>query len=306
MKNYFIPILALCVCCVPPTRAADAPPAAVDPVKLAAFMEKWKDLVPNKRPADEGPEAEAEQPLLLAAMAKDPLGPWWIYLSNDIAMATYRIGELPSEERQPAAAKVVELAKQAEKITAEAMVSRGTNLAPRLQIDRDMWRRIQASWILEAGSKYLPEARALGQAMLVNPPTTNSWDGNRGDLIYAGNQLLGRVALREGKLPEARDYLLKAGQAPVSSQLQGIGPDNALAIEMLRHGEPEDRKAVLAYLDAIAHFWANPIVLPNRGYMKNRAENHLKQLAEWKETIRAGNVPAGWQQKETVASAPQR
>jgi hypothetical protein len=260
----------------------------VEPAKLTAFMEKWK----NFSPRGDYPEAEVDQPLLLAAMAKDPTGPWWIYLSHDIILALSQLPPSPSEERQRAVAQVVDLAKQAEKMSADAAVQDVTN-CEFLLMKREQWQQIQASWILEAGSRYLPDARALGQAMLANPQTTNSL--SRGDTIYAGNQLLGRVALREGKWQEARDYLLKAGQAPASPPLKSAGPNNVLVGELLRHGEPEDRKAALAYLDAIAHFWADP--LPNSGYEKQRAKDHLQRLAEWKETIRAGKIPPEWQRQ---------
>jgi hypothetical protein len=269
-------------------RAADAAPAAVDPAKLAAFMEKWKGFGPRNN----YPEAEADQPLLLVAMAKDPTGPWWIYLSHDIILALSQLPASPAEERQRAVAQVVDLANQAEKVSADAAVQDVTN-REFLLLKREQWQQLQASWILEAGPQYLPYARALGQAMLAKPQTTNAL--SRGDLIYAGNQLLGRVALREGKLPEARDYLLKAGQAPATPALKAVGPNNVLVGELLRHGEPEDRKAVLAYLDAIAHFWRNP--LPNSDYEQRRAFDQLERLAEWKETIRAGHIPPEWQRQ---------
>jgi hypothetical protein len=54
------------------------------------------------------------------------------------------------------------------------------------------------------------------------------------------------------------------------------------------------------------HFFANAQPLPNRVYIKRIADDHLKQLTEWKETIRAGNIPQGAPWQQTGASAPQR
>jgi hypothetical protein len=55
----------------PATLAADSNLPAVDPAKLVAFMEKWRTVSTY-----EYPEKPADWPLPLAALAKDPGGPW--------------------------------------------------------------------------------------------------------------------------------------------------------------------------------------------------------------------------------------
>ena len=54
--------------------AAQTAVPTVDAPALAAFMEKWKTYEPFKIPL-----AATDRPLTLAALAKDPNGPWVDY-----------------------------------------------------------------------------------------------------------------------------------------------------------------------------------------------------------------------------------
>ena len=114
-------------------------------------------------------------------------------------------------------------------------------------------------------------------------------DAARVNVVFTANELLGRVALREGQLDAARSYLRTAGRAPGSPQLGSFGPNLIFPRELLDHGDPADREAVLGFLDDIAHFWAHP--LPGNANSQRVAADHLKQLENWKETIRAGKIP---------------
>jgi hypothetical protein len=93
-----------------------------------------------------------------------------------------------------------------------------------------------------------------------------------GDAIHQGNIILGRLALRESKLDAAKRFLLAAGRTPGSSSLDGLGPNMALAKDLLDGGETA---AVLAYLESCGQFWNG-----NRG-----------KLAEWIALVRAGLTP---------------
>jgi hypothetical protein len=64
--------------------------------------------------------------------------------------------------------------------------------------------------------------------------------------------VLGRVALRESKLEEAKDQLLKAGRAPGGGTLGSFGPNLTLARELADRGE---LKTVLTYLEQCRAFW---------------------------------------------------
>ncbi len=70
--------------------------------------------------------------------------------------------------------------------------------------------------------------------------------------IHDANDVLGRVALRSGNLPQARDYLLKAGATPAGGTMSIVGPRMQLAQALLDHGE---RDVVLQYLEKIEASW---------------------------------------------------
>ncbi|MHB8521610.1 MAG: M56 family metallopeptidase [Limisphaerales bacterium] len=82
------------------------------------------------------------------------------------------------------------------------------------------------------------------------PQHRTAW--NYGNAIHRGNLILGRIAVREGRLAEAREYLLEAGKTPGSPQLDSFGPNMSLAKDLLEKGEKE---TVLAYLKLCGVFW---------------------------------------------------
>jgi hypothetical protein len=261
--------------------AAETNVPSVSPDSLAVFMAKWQGYETFKFPTN-----KAEQPLLLAALAKDPNGPWYAYLAMQFTDTRFQLRSLKGQARQEAAAKSVTTLKAADQILAAAIKQGGTNAA-NMASAQAMLQQTLSPFLLEAGPAYLPEARAMGQRMLDHLPTTNSWD--YGNVVFSGNELLGRVALRESKLDEARSYLRAAGRAPSSPQLGSFGPELTLPRELLEHGDPADREAVLGFLDDIAHFWAHPI--PGNANSQRVSEDHLKQLETWRQEIRAGQIP---------------
>ncbi len=76
-----------------------------------------------------------------------------------------------------------------------------------------------------------------------------------GDAIHDANILLGRYALLQGNVSEARCRLLCAASTPGSPALGDFGPDMTLADELLARGE---RDAVLQYFTECQRFWRNP------------------------------------------------
>jgi hypothetical protein len=93
-----------------------------------------------------------------------------------------------------------------------------------------------------------------------------------GDAIHQGNIVLGRLALRKADIESAKRYLLAAGKTPGSSSLDSLGPNMALARDLLERGE---RDAVVTYLEECGQFWGG-----NRG-----------KLAEWVALVKAGLQP---------------
>jgi TonB family protein len=77
-------------------------------------------------------------------------------------------------------------------------------------------------------------------------------DWNYGNAIYTGNTVLGMVALRNGDVAQAKEYLLTSARISGSPQLDSFGPDFRLAKELAQKGEKD---AVLQYLDLCRGFW---------------------------------------------------
>jgi tetratricopeptide (TPR) repeat protein len=102
-------------------------------------------------------------------------------------------------------------------------------------------------------------------------------DGNEGlrdddSGIHFGNLILGRIALSEGKIAEAKKHLLDAARITSSQTLQITGPNMALAAELLEKGE---KQTVLEYLQLCGKFW----------------RTGAGKLARWKKEIEAGVSP---------------
>ncbi len=90
--------------------------------------------------------------------------------------------------------------------------------------------------------------------------------------IHDGNDLLGRIALRQGNVAAAKNHLLLAASTPGSSRMAMLGPRMLLAQELLDRGE---RGVVVEYLQKVKTFWkrAGPV------------------LDEWSQSIQQGKAP---------------
>lgn len=116
----------------------------------------------------------------------------------------------------------------------------------------------------------LTEAERHARAVLeVAASLPDDW--NYGNAIYRGNEILGQLALREGKIEAAGKYLLAAGRTPGSPQLGSFGPNLMLARDLLAKGQKE---AVLEFFGLIEKFW------PKR-----------ELIARWRKEIEAGQTP---------------
>ncbi|MBI5589475.1 MAG: hypothetical protein HY881_03220 [Deltaproteobacteria bacterium] len=116
----------------------------------------------------------------------------------------------------------------------------------------------------EKAKKYASELLSLA------PQFKSNW--NYGNAIHDGNMVLGRVALHEGKVDDAKAFLLAAGKTPGSPQLDSFGPNLSLAKDLLEQGYKE---VVIQYLDLCVIFW----------------ETHLVDIKKWKSEIDSGAVP---------------
>ncbi|MFI9407194.1 hypothetical protein [Nocardia sp. NPDC052316] len=114
-------------------------------------------------------------------------------------------------------------------------------------------------------------ARGYAQELLAIAPGFRG-DWNYGNAIHDGNMVLGRIALREGRVEDAKAHLLAAGNSPGSPQINSYGPNMSLAKDLLEHGE---RQVVLEYFELCRRFW----------------ELHNGRLDRWSQLVQLGVVP---------------
>ena len=114
------------------------------------------------------------------------------------------------------------------------------------QLQRGHLLRYLGTSAFHAGN--IDKATAYAEKMLEE----NVEDWNYGNRIHFGNLTLGRIALLEGNIEEAKSRLLAAGETPGSPQLNSFGPDMTLAQELLEHGEAD---VVIEYLSLCSEFW---------------------------------------------------
>lgn len=191
--------------------------------------------------------SKAEE-LLKQAQALEPSNPDWPQELGQLYKR--RLIGLEGQDRRPVAAKALQYFERAMEITN----SRETILDDAARV------------AVEAGEA--EKARSFALELLAGP--TEGW--NHGNAIHYGNLVLGRLALQSGNVPEARQYLLKAGKTPGSPQLNSFGPSMLLAKELLEKGE---RDAVLEYLQLCSRFW----------------KMDGDRLKNWSATIRGGGTP---------------
>jgi len=146
-----------------------------------------------------------------------------------------------------------------------------------LEEDRDGGNDSRQFYMLDEVTKAAVRAGAFDKAAeyaqeLLSEAAKNADDPNYGNAIHDGNTVLGRVALRQGNVGKARMLLLEAGRTPGSIQLNSVGPDMTLALELLEKGE---RDVVLQYFALCRRFWASG----------------AHQLDAWSTTVREGGIP---------------
>lgn len=114
----------------------------------------------------------------------------------------------------------------------------------------------------------IDDARKAAEKMLEDEEA--GW--NLGNRIHQGNLILGRIALAEGNVDEAKSRLLLAGRTPGSPQLNSFGPNMLLARELLERGETE---VVLEYFELCQKFWKSP----------------RRELEQWVDDVKSDRIP---------------
>jgi len=132
----------------------------------------------------------------------------------------------------------------------------------------------ERSFVLPQLAKAALDAGELGKAesyaresLHVREPGPMNGDG-----IHTANNILGLLALRNGNVAQANQYLLEAGRVQGGAVLGSFGPNMRLAKELLQKGE---RDVVLEYFSLCRKFWTMG----------------GKQLDAWTATVRSGGIP---------------
>jgi hypothetical protein len=112
--------------------------------------------------------------------------------------------------------------------------------------------------------------RYAEELMSLAPQFQGNW--NYGNAVQDSNLVLGRIAIREGNLGRAKEYLLASGGGPGSPVMRSFGPNMSLANDLLEKGE---RDVVLQYFELCRRFW----------------KAHPEKLDEWSRQVRAGARP---------------
>ena len=110
------------------------------------------------------------------------------------------------------------------------------------------------------------DARTYATAMLDDPPNAR----DRGNHRHHGNSVLGRVALVEDDVEQAKYHLLEAGRVSASPQLRSFTPSMRLAADLLERGEKD---IVLEYFELCSNFWPSD------------------KLKDWAALVAAGRMP---------------
>jgi hypothetical protein len=117
---------------------------------------------------------------------------------------------------------------------------------------------------IDDARKYAEELSAL------TPKFEGDW--NYGNAVQDVHVVLGRIAVVEGRLEDAKRHLLEAGRSPGSPQMDTFGPNMSLAKDLVERGE---RDTVVAYFELCRKFWD--------------LENG--RLDQWRRDVEAGKTP---------------
>lgn len=208
---------------------------------------------------------------------------WALDIQTLFAADQFTAKSLQGEKRVAHFKHALEYLQESYDLTVEALKKEPNEMLqevlPDLQLDL-------AQAALEAKETELAKQHAI-ETLQKNTDETSDHYGN---VIHNANQILGRCALREGNLADAKAYLLKAGATPGSPQLNSFGPQLHLARELLEKGEKE---TVLQYLDLVSKFWASENEQSALG--QQISKEHAALIAGWKREIANGKIPTATQ-----------
>jgi hypothetical protein len=112
------------------------------------------------------------------------------------------------------------------------------------------------------------DARKYAQELMTLLPSFRQ-DQEYGNAVHDANLTLGRIAVREGRMDDAKRHLIESVRTP-SARLMDYGPNMSLAKNLLDKGE---RQAVLDYFALCKKFW------------------NFARLDDWSQQVKEGKVP---------------
>ncbi len=115
------------------------------------------------------------------------------------------------------------------------------------------------------------DAEKFAQELVTLTPQFKG-DWNYGNAVQDANLVLGRIAVKAGRIDDAKRLLLEAGKSPGSPQMNSFGPNMSLAKDLLEKGE---RDVVVEYFELCRKFW--------------KMDNG--RLDQWSQQAKAGKVP---------------
>jgi len=115
------------------------------------------------------------------------------------------------------------------------------------------------------------KAETYARELLAFVPAQKDW--NRGNAIFVGNMIIGRVALaRDKDVSLAKSSLLASAQSKGSPNLNSFGPNMSLAKDLIAAGE---RDTVVEFFRLCSAFWAP----------------QFSKLDEWSALVKNGGTP---------------
>jgi len=115
------------------------------------------------------------------------------------------------------------------------------------------------------------DVRGLAEELVLLAPQYKGYPGY-GNAVQDSNHVLGRIALAEGNMAEAKKYLLASADSDGSPTMNSFGSNMTLAKEFLQKGEKD---VVLQYFELCRIFW----------------KRHTATLDDWTEDVKAGRIP---------------
>jgi hypothetical protein len=262
--------------------AGAGPAGEVTPAELDAFEAKLR--ADPKQRLEVVNEVPNPRELFLAGQQQRPTSQFWgLYVRSLFQRQEPGADELAAEARAKHYQDWSDYLQQFHETVVGALEE-----APgeaRLQFALSCVRGPLAVAAMETGD--LATAKQYADQWLQGNTDTKSW--NYGNVVHDANQILGRVALREGDVAQAKRFLIEAGKTPGSPQLNSFGPRMTLARELLEKGE---KAVVLDYVDLVAKFWASPESLaPDDERGRRLMQDNAATVERWKVLIAAGLTP---------------